>query len=176
MVSFNKMITKQKEIFPLPLIFSQPLSRLDYCNSVFTGLPKKSIRELQVIQKAAARVLTKKKLDHMTPVLRSLHCFLSVKVSISKYYCWFIKLSMVKGQNTFWIFCYVIHYPINQSINQSTSVWNDWPWHPNQWSWKVGWSFWLCVKLVQNLHQRENVLYQPWRSCVLEIWQLLWGS
>ena len=35
---------------------------------------KKSIRQLQLIQNAAARVLTKtKKVDHITQVLRSLH-------------------------------------------------------------------------------------------------------
>ena len=49
-------------------------SRLDYCNGVFTGLSKKSIRQLQLIQNAAARVLTNtRKMDHITPVLRSLH-------------------------------------------------------------------------------------------------------
>ena len=48
--------------------------RLDYRNSVFTGLTKKSIRKLQLIQNAAARVLTDtRKVDHITPVLRSLH-------------------------------------------------------------------------------------------------------
>ena len=48
-------------------------SRLDYCNGVFTQLSKKSITQLQLIQNAAARVLTRtKKVDHNTPVLRSL--------------------------------------------------------------------------------------------------------
>ena len=56
------------------LVHAFVFSRLDYCNGVFTGLPKKSIRQLQLIQNAAARVLTKtKKVDHITPVLRSLH-------------------------------------------------------------------------------------------------------
>ncbi|XP_068571421.1 uncharacterized protein [Cebidichthys violaceus] len=56
------------------LVHAFIFSRLDYCNGVFTGLCKKSTRKLQLIQNAAARVLTKtKKVDHITPVLRSLH-------------------------------------------------------------------------------------------------------
>ena len=56
------------------LVHAFIFSRLDYCNGVFTGLNKKSIRQLQLIQNAAARVLTNtRKMDHVTPVLRSLH-------------------------------------------------------------------------------------------------------
>lgn len=56
------------------LVHAFILSRLDYCNGIFTGLTKKSIRQLQLIQNAAARVLTNsRKMDHITPVLRSLH-------------------------------------------------------------------------------------------------------
>ena len=56
------------------LVHAFIFSRLDYCNGMFTGLTKKSIRQLQLIQNAAARVLTNtKKIEHITPVLKSLH-------------------------------------------------------------------------------------------------------
>ena len=56
------------------LVHAFIFSRVDYSNSIFSGLPKKSIRRLQLIQNAAAQVLTKtKRVDHITPVLRSLH-------------------------------------------------------------------------------------------------------
>ena len=49
-------------------------SRVDYCNGLFTGLPKKNLKQLQMIQNAAATVLTKtKRTDHITHILKYLH-------------------------------------------------------------------------------------------------------
>ena len=58
----------------LKLVVATVLSRLDYCNSVLIGLPEDQILRLQRVQNSAARlVLGKKKKDHVTPLLQTLH-------------------------------------------------------------------------------------------------------
>uniref|UniRef100_A0A3P9MP71 Reverse transcriptase domain-containing protein n=1 Tax=Oryzias latipes TaxID=8090 RepID=A0A3P9MP71_ORYLA len=49
-------------------------TRLDYCNSLYVGTPHSSLSRLQLVQNAAARLLTGTwKREHITPVLASLH-------------------------------------------------------------------------------------------------------
>ena len=56
------------------LIHSFVSSKLDFCNSLFYGLPKYEINKLQNVQNAAARVIAcLRKYDHITPTLRMLH-------------------------------------------------------------------------------------------------------
>ena len=56
------------------LITSFVLSRLDYCNALYVGLPSDKLSKLQRVQNNAARlVLGKRKLDHATPLLEQLH-------------------------------------------------------------------------------------------------------
>lgn len=50
-------------------------TRIDYYNSLLTGFPKKTIKQLHLIQNAADRVLTRSKRgEHITPILKSLLC------------------------------------------------------------------------------------------------------
>jgi len=56
--------------------------RLDYCNSLLTGVGDSVLRKLQSVQNAAARLNTNtRKFDHIKPVLRDL-LWLSVRLRI----------------------------------------------------------------------------------------------
>ncbi len=71
-------IAKLRNMLPVSdaekLVHAFMTSRLDYCNALLGGCPASSINKLQVVQNAAARVLTRsRKYDHITPILQSLH-------------------------------------------------------------------------------------------------------
>ncbi|XP_053539820.1 uncharacterized protein LOC128634038 isoform X1 [Ictalurus punctatus] len=58
------------------LVQALVISKLDYCNSLLSGLPASSIKPLEMIQKAAARlVFNQSKRTHVTPLFISLHWF-----------------------------------------------------------------------------------------------------
>ncbi|KAI5606718.1 hypothetical protein C0J50_7529, partial [Silurus asotus] len=51
------------------LVYAFMSSRLDYCNALLGGCPASLINKLQLVQNAAARVLTRaRKYDHITPI------------------------------------------------------------------------------------------------------------
>ena len=66
-------------------------SRLDYCNSLFTTLSSASLHRLQMVQNAAARLLTNTyRRSHITPVLAALHwlpieCRIVFKINLITY-------------------------------------------------------------------------------------------
>ena len=57
-------------------------SKLDYCNALLSRCANSSLKGLQLIQNAAARILTRtRRFEHISPVLASLH-WLPVKLQI----------------------------------------------------------------------------------------------
>ncbi|KAI5630481.1 hypothetical protein C0J50_7643, partial [Silurus asotus] len=71
-------ISKMRNMFFISdaekLVHAFMTSRINYCNALLGGCPASLINKLQLVQNAAARVLTRsRKYDHITPILSSLH-------------------------------------------------------------------------------------------------------
>ncbi|KAI2647110.1 putative RNA-directed DNA polymerase from transposon BS [Labeo rohita] len=80
-------IAKLRNMLPVSdtekLVHAFMTSGLDYFNALLGGCPASSINKLQIVQNAAARVLTRsRKYDHITPILKSLH-WLPIRFRIS---------------------------------------------------------------------------------------------
>ena len=64
------------------LVLAIIITRLEYCNSLFAGLPQSTLAPLQRVQNAAARlVFNLRRYDHITPALIQLHCTLASSLS-----------------------------------------------------------------------------------------------
>lgn len=56
------------------LVHALVISRIDYCNGLFFGLPQTQLVKVQSVQNAAARLISNvSRFDHITPVLFNLH-------------------------------------------------------------------------------------------------------
>ena len=68
---YRRFLTKDSLIV---LVHAFITSRVDYCNSLFTGLPYVLLRKLQSVLNASARLISgTRKHDHITHVLKELH-------------------------------------------------------------------------------------------------------
>jgi len=60
--------------FQPKLVVSLVLTRVDYCNSILTGLLLSQLNRLQAVMNAAARlILLARRCDHITLLLEQLH-------------------------------------------------------------------------------------------------------
>ena len=76
-------------------------SKLDYCNSLYSGISQANLNKLQRIQNSLARVITNtSKYQHITPILKKLH-WLPIKQRIDYKLCLLTYKTLTNQQPTY---------------------------------------------------------------------------
>ena len=106
LVIFNiRDIRRIRHLLPLSaataLANSLVSSKLDYCNSLYSGISQVNLNKLQRIQNSLARVITNtSKYQHITPILKKLH-WLPIKQRIDYKLCLLTYKTLTNQQPTY---------------------------------------------------------------------------
>lgn len=96
-------------------------SRLDYCNSLYIGISQSCVNRLQLVQNAAARLLKdKRKCDHITPVLISLH-WLPVQYRINFKVLLFVLQVLAESGTT--VFIWINSFAHTCKVSKIGAIW-----------------------------------------------------
>jgi len=78
-------VVRSLPVYPTKMLVQAFISsRLDYCNSLLYSINDGLLRRVQSVQNAAASLVTgARRCDHVTPLLRQLHCSLRIVFKIA---------------------------------------------------------------------------------------------
>lgn len=120
-----KMIAKIKSFLSFKdlenVIHAFISSRLDYCNSLYLGVAQSCLSRLQLVQNAAARLLTKtRKRENFTPVLVDLH-WLPIEYRVQFKVLLFVYKSLT-GLGLNYLSDLLSHYQTNRPLRSSNTL------------------------------------------------------